>query len=75
MNAGQLLLIIAEIIDALKTKGIITVNGIVDDLGNVTNDVELAAIVETALTNNGITVPSKVDQIVKMLPLILGLIQ
>lgn len=73
MKAGTLLLVIADVIHVLETKGLITSEGNFGDFSNIENDVELVNAVEDVLIQHGLDVPEKVVSIVKLLPLIVKL--
>lgn len=73
MKAGTLLLVIADVIQVLETKGLILPDGSFGDFGSIENDVELVNSVEDVLIQHGLDVPEKVVSIVKLLPLIVKL--
>lgn len=73
MNAGQLLRAFSQIIAILTTEGIIDAQGnFVDDLQS---EIRAFSAIEAQLKADGIVVPSKVDQIIQALPLILSLVK
>lgn len=76
LNAAQLLLIVAEILDTLKTDGFLTPTGFDDTkLQSVQDVLLLATTIEGILTKHGVTVPPKIDAVIKALPLLVALEQ
>lgn len=75
MNAGTLLKLIADVIDLLEAKGVITPSGDFDQakLDTVQEDLDFAAAVEDLLKAYGLNVPTRVDSIIKILPLLFNL--
>lgn len=74
MKAGTLLLVFAEVIQLLKSKSFIDLNGDFSNFDNIQSDVELGRGVEVILKNHGVMVPGRVDAILNILPLIIGII-
>lgn len=72
MKAGILLLIFADVVSLMQTRGIITPEGDFDEtkLDTVSEDAAFAAGVEAILVSHGVHIPGKVDQIIKALPLL-----
>ena len=72
MQAGTLLLIIAEVIQLLQAQGFIATDGTFDDqkFNDVASDLALVGGVEAILKKHGVAVPGKVDEILQLLPLI-----
>ncbi|HWY33932.1 MAG TPA: hypothetical protein VNX68_04755 [Nitrosopumilaceae archaeon] len=75
MKVGTLLLIMADVINLLKVKGLITITGDFGDFGNIQNDLALSGAVEVILKEHGVNTPDKVDQILQILPLVAGMIK
>lgn len=74
MKAAQLMAILAALLAIPAAVGIVDANG--DFLTPTpTQDAEIAAAVEGILKAHGVTVPEKVDQVVGMLPFLLGLLK
>lgn len=71
MNAGQLLLLAKDIITVLENDGIIKSDGSIVFPPSVQPEVVLAAQIETALRNRGLTIPADVDKVLAVLPLVL----
>lgn len=74
MKAGILLVVVAEVIKLLQTKGFINSAGDFVNFDNIQNDVELAKGIEEILKNHGVLVPSRLDAILNILPLIITFI-
>lgn len=77
MNAGQLLLLIADVIGLLEAKGILLPDGRFDatKLDTVQEDVAFAASIETVLEKYGLNVPELVSALIQLLPLIAPLVR
>ncbi len=77
MKAALLLVIQSELVQLLVTHGIITPTYDFDDtkLNSVPADAQLVADIEAVFVKHGVTVPAKVDSIIKMLPLLAMLIR
>lgn len=77
MNAGQLLLLIADVIGLLEAKGILLPDGRFDamKLDTVQEDVAFAASIETVLEKYGLNVPERVSALIQLLPLIAPLVR
>lgn len=75
MKAGTLLLILADIIEALKTAGYITPTGDFDDtkVNDLSSDLALVGVIETILKARNVAIPSKIDQVLQVIPLLAGL--
>jgi hypothetical protein len=74
VKAGILLVVVAEVIKLLQTKGFINSAGDFVNFDNIQNDVELAKGIEEILKNHGVLVPSRLDAILNILPLIITFI-
>ncbi len=72
MKAGTLLFIVSDVIALLQVRGILAPTGDFDEskLDTVQEDTQLAADVEAILVKRGVSVPGRVDAIIKALPLI-----
>ena len=71
MKAGILLLISGEVIKLLESKGFInSTTGDFGDFANISNDLSLAAGIESILKSHGVLIPGRVDAILNILPLI-----
>ena len=77
MNAGQLMILFADIIALLKARGILLPTGAFDQtkLDTVQEDAELAAAIAALLEQHGVNVPDRVEKIIAILPLFAGLIR
>lgn len=75
MQAGTLLLIVADIIGVLKTQGFIAADGSFDEnkFNDIPTDLALAAGIEAILKQHGVAVPDKVDKVLQLVPLLAGL--
>ena len=75
MKAGTLILLIGEIGQALKAGGYIDAAGDLVEAkwSDVQADVQLGTTIEALLKAHGVTVPPKVDEILQLLPLLVGL--
>lgn len=72
MEAGVALFVIRDGVNYLESKGLLKVDG---KFGAFTpqNDAELAAVIQTSLEAHGFDVPDKVENVIKMLPLVMAL--
>lgn len=77
MNAGTLLLVVKDLTAIFVNKGILRTDGSFDQqkLDTIQEDLDLAASIEALLKFYGVAVPDKVDRIIQMVPLIVGLVQ
>ena len=73
MNAGILLKIVRDVVNALETDGFLKEDGTFVFPDGVQPDVHLAGQVEALLKAHGVTVPVEVDRIIAAIPLILML--
>lgn len=72
MNAGTLLSIISDVINMLKTEGVI------DPKGNFVEPAladipKLAAALEVILKSNSVAMPDKIDKVIQLIPLVLAI--
>lgn len=72
MNAGTLLEIGADVVNMMKTQGII------DPAGNFVEPSldkipELAAAIEAILKSHGVQTPDKLDKMIQLVPLVLAI--
>lgn len=72
MQAGTLLLILSDCVGVLKSQGFIATDGSFDEtkFNDIPTDLALAAAVEGVLKAHGVTVPTKVDQVLQLIPLV-----
>lgn len=77
MNAGQLLLLISDLLALLKARGILLPTGVFDGtkLDTIQEDAEFAAAIEALLKLHGVHVPDRVDKIIALLPLLAGILR
>lgn len=76
MNAGTLVLIGRDGVDLLQRKGILLADGTVNEskLDTLQEDLELATGVEDILKAHGVNVPGRVDQVIRLLPVIVSIL-
>lgn len=77
MNAGMLLLVVADVLSLLQAEAILLADGTFDSarLDTIQEDVAFGAKVEAILKRRGLDVPDRVDKIIALLPIIAGLIE
>lgn len=75
MKAGTLLCILADVINLLKTNGMITPTGDFGDFSNIQQDTNLIKGIESILSQYKVTVPNRVDEILALIPAIANLIK
>ena len=76
MNAGQLLLIVRDLIALLVAKGVLKPDGTFDQtkLDSLQEDLAFSAAVEKVLVAHGLAIPEKVQQVIDLLPLVAALV-
>lgn len=75
MNAGTLLLVVADVITMLKDKGLIGTDGTFGNWTDLNTDLELVSAVEVILKKYGVATPDKLDKLIQLIPLIVELIR
>lgn len=78
MNAGQLVLVVGDVVNLMKADGILLPNGDFDKtkLDTLEEDVQFAVQVEQLLEAHGLdNIPDRVKKLIEALPLIVGFIQ
>lgn len=73
MNLEQALKVIRDAINYIEAQGMF-VNGTVN-FANLNTDAGLVAAIEQSLKKNGLEIPGKVDSIISMIPLLMGVIK
>ena len=76
MNAGQLLLIVRDLIALLVADGVLKPDGTFDQttLDSLQEDLAFSAAVEQVLVAHGLAIPAKVQQVIDLLPLVAALV-
>lgn len=75
MKAGILLMVVADTINLLKGKGLITLDGEFGDFSNIAGDLEVVKGIEAILVQHGVDVPARVDKILALIPLVADLVK
>ena len=77
MNFGTGLFIQSDIVTLLKQKKILLADGSFDatTLDTLTEDLELASDIEGVLKAHGVNVPGRVDQVIRLLPIIADIVK
>lgn len=77
MNAGQLLLVVKDVLGLLETGGILLPDGRFDQtkLDTITEDAAFGLAIEGVLKKHGLHVPDRVDKILQILPLLAAVIR
>jgi hypothetical protein len=72
MEAGIALFVVRDAVDFLETKNLLKIDG---KFGTFTpqEDAELALVIQNSLEAHGYDVPDKIENVIKMLPLVLAL--
>ena len=76
MKAHTLLIIVSDVIEMLKSKGILTANGFDQTkVDSIAEDVEVGQAVVIILEKHGANVPDKVERVLAIIPLVAGIIR
>lgn len=77
MQAGTLLLIVADVIGVLKSQGFIAADGSFDEnkFNDIPTDLTLAGGIESILKQHGVAVPDKIDKILQIVPLVAAILK
>ena len=73
MNAGQFLILFAQIVTILQKEGLLDAKGnFIDDFAA---EARAVAAIERQLTADGVVIPDRVDKIIQILPLVLAMVK
>jgi hypothetical protein len=72
MEIGVLLFVIADVQKYLSAKNLLQVDGKILH-PSIENDADLLAVIENSLREHGVAIDSKIDNVIRMIPLVLSL--
>lgn len=74
MKAGTLLFVLRDIVDYLEKSGNLLQDGSFGDF-SLAEDVQLTTVIIQSLEKHGVTLPTEVDKVLSILPLVITLVK
>lgn len=77
MNAGQLLQVVKDLVVLLEAQGILLPDGTFDQtkVDTIEENIDFAILVQKLLETHGVVLPDRVNKIIQIIPLLVGIIR